>query len=108
MSISTFSISFTLFKRHWQRLFTNPQRFFRATSGRFINIVESITAEYDLTNSPFLYLTDAEFRALILLARETIRQAEPKPSNYTALNAPTFPPRVYPNISAPTCESISI
>ena len=107
MSILTFSISFTLFRRHWQRLFTNPQRFFRATSGRFINIVESITAEYDLTNSPFLYLTDAEFRALILLARETIRQAEPKPSNYTAPNAPTLPPRVYPIISAPTYESTS-
>ena len=61
MSILIFSISFTLFRRHWQRLFTNPQRFFWVTFGRFINLVESITAEYDLTNSTFLYLTDAEF-----------------------------------------------
>ena len=107
MSLLTFSISFTLFRRHWQRLFTNPQRFFRATSGRFINIVESLTPEYDSTDSPFLYLTDAEFRALVLLARETIRHAEPKLSNYTAPNAPTLPPRAYPQISAPTYESTS-
>ena len=100
-------MSFTLFRRHWQQLFTNPQRFFRTTSGRFIIIVDSLTPEYDSTDSSFLYLTDPEFRALILLARETIRHVEPKPSNYAAPNAPTVQPRVYSNISAPTYESTS-
>ena len=107
MSLLTFSVSFTSFCRHWQRYFTKPQRFVRATSRRFINIVDSLTPKYDSTDSPFLYSTDTEFRALILLACETIRHAEPKPSNYTVSNAPTLPQRVYPNISAPTYESTS-
>ena len=68
MSLLTFSLSFTLFRRQWQGLFRHPQKFFRGTSGRFIHIVESNRADYEKTDTSFLYLTSDEFRALVLLA----------------------------------------
>ena len=41
VSLLTFCVSFTLFRRQWRCLFSHPQQFFRGTSGRFIHIVDS-------------------------------------------------------------------
>ena len=40
VSLLTFCVSFTLFRRQWRRLFFHPQQFFRGTSGRFLHIVD--------------------------------------------------------------------
>ena len=101
MSLLTFSISFTLFRRQWRRLFTNPQKFFRGHSGRFIHIVNNASDEYEETDPTFLYLTVMEFQALVSLARETINQPIPPNTNYTTPKAPCLPPRVYPDVAAP-------
>ena len=101
MSLLTFSLSLTLFRRQWQRLFRHPQKFFRGTSGRFLHIVESNPADYEKTDTSFLYLTSDEFRALVALARETMTQANAHPSNYTSPCAPALPPRAYPDIASP-------
>ena len=57
LSLLTFTSSFTLFRRHWKRLFLQRQRFFASSQGRFIQILDS---NEDLPqiedNSPFLYL----------------------------------------------------
>ena len=101
MSPPTFSLSFTLFRRQWRRLFTHPQKFFRGTSGRFIHIVDTNPADYERTDSSVLYLRSDEFRALVVLTRETITKANAQPSNYTSPCAPSLPPRAYPDISSP-------
>ena len=41
VSLLMFCVSFTLFRRHWRRLFSHPQQFFRRTSGRFLHIVDN-------------------------------------------------------------------
>ena len=41
VSLLTFCVSFTLFRRQWRRLFSHPQQFFRGTSGRFHHIVHN-------------------------------------------------------------------
>ena len=40
LSLLTFTISFTLFRRHWKRLFLHTQRFFASSQGRFIHILD--------------------------------------------------------------------
>ena len=101
ISLLTFSISFTLFRRQWRRLFTNPQIFFRGHSGRFIHIVNTASDEYEETDPTFLYLTVMEFQARVSLAREKINQPIPPNTNYTIPKAPCLPPRVYPDVAAP-------
>ena len=101
LSLLTFTISFTLFCRRWKRLFRHPQRFLASSQGRFIQIMDG---NEDLPqiedNSPFLYLTKAEFLALQGLAKETLQLHSP--SNYTANpTPPNVPLRAYPDISAP-------
>ena len=41
VSLFTFCVSFTLFRRQWRRLFSHPQKFFRGTSGRILHIVDN-------------------------------------------------------------------
>ena len=72
MSLLTFSLSFTLFRHQWQRLFRHPQKKFRGTAGRLLHIVESNQADYEKNDTSFLYLISDEFRALVVLARETV------------------------------------
>ena len=100
MSVLTFSLSFTLFRRRWQRRFKHPRKFFRVPSGRLIHIVESNQVGYEETDISFLYLTSDEFRALVVLARETMIQANAQPSNYTSSCAPSLPPRAYPDFAS--------
>ena len=101
LSFLTFIISFTLFRRHWKRLFLHPQLFFASSQGRFIQILDG---NEDLPqiedNSPFLYLTKHEILALQGLAKETLQLHSP--SNYTANpSPPDVLLRAYPDISAP-------
>ena len=64
MSLLTFSLSFTLFRRQWQRLFRHPQEFIRGTSGPFIHIMESNPAYYEKADSSFLCLTSTHWSLL--------------------------------------------
>ena len=68
VSLLTFYISFTLFRRQWRRVFSNPQHFFRGTSGRFLHIVDN-SSPTSAVDSSFLYLSVAEFNALLELAQ---------------------------------------
>ena len=58
VSLLTFCVSFTLFRRQWRRLFSHPQQFFRGTSGRFLRIVEN-SSPISAIDSSFLYLSVA-------------------------------------------------
>ena len=73
VSLLTFCVSFTLFRRQWRRLFSHPQQFFRGTSGRFLHIVDN-SAPTTADDSSFLHLSVAEFNALQELAQETLRR----------------------------------
>ena len=101
LSLLTFTISFTLFRRHWKRMFLHPQRFFASSQGRFIHILDGDEDPASIEeNSPFLHLTKHEFSALQGLAKETAQLNSH--SNYTANpTPPNVPPRAYPDISAP-------
>ena len=71
LSLLLFTISFTLFRRHWKRLFLHPQWFFASSQGRFIQILDGNEALPQIEdNSPFFYLTKYEFLALQGLAKE--------------------------------------
>ena len=92
VSLLTFCVSFTLFRRQRRCLFTHPQHFFRGTSGRFLHIVDNsspITAD----DSSFLYLSVAEFIALQELAQETLRRLTftTNPTTYSTTNPPPHP-----------------
>ena len=74
LSLLTFTISFTLFRRQWKRLFLHPQRFFTSSQGQFIHILDdSENPSLIENNAPFLYLTKNEFLALQGLAKETLQ-----------------------------------
>ena len=47
ISLISFSINFTLFRRQWKQFVTHPQRFLRGTHGRYLNIV------YELAQTNF-------------------------------------------------------
>ena len=64
LSLTSFNISATLFRRQWQRFLKYPQRFFRGTHGRFLLIVPNLEDDDTEQTTGFLYLTDAEFAAL--------------------------------------------
>ena len=119
MSLLTFCVSFTLFRRQWRRLFSHPQQFFRGTSGRFLHIVDnSLPTPAD--DSSFLFLSVAEFNALQELAQETLRR--PNFTNnltiYFTTNKPPYPVvasdstsanpnRVYPIVTVPIYQDTS-
>ena len=69
VSLLTFCVSFTLFRRQWRRLFSHHQQFFRGTSGRFLHIVDN-SSTTTAVDSSFLYLSVAEFNALQELAQK--------------------------------------
>ena len=113
VSLLTFRLSFTLFRRQWRRLVSHPQQFFRGTSGRFLHIVDN-SSPSTADDSSFLYLSVAEFRALQELAQETLRRPTftTNPTTYSTTNPPphpvvasdmtsTNPNRVYPIVTAP-------
>ena len=119
VSLLTFCVSFTLFRRQWHRLFSHPQQFFRGTSGRFHHIVDnSVPTTAD--DSSFLYLSVFEFNALQELAQETLRRPTftNKLTTYSITNPPPHPvvasdttsanPNcVYPIVTAPIYQESS-
>ena len=81
ISLVSFSISATLFRRQWRRFFKHPQRFFRGTHGRFLHIVPTLESDDTDQATAFLYMTDSEFTALRELAREVLAR-NPTPALY--------------------------
>ena len=119
VSLLTFCVSFTLFRRQWCRLFSHPQQFFRGTSGRFLHIVD-ISSPTTAVDSSFLYLSVAEFNALQELAQETLRRPTftTNPTTYSTTNPPPHPVfasdttsanpnRVYTIVTAPIYQETS-
>ena len=73
LSLLTFTISFTLFRRHWKCLFLHPQPIFASSQGRFNHIPDGNEDPASIEdNSHFLHLTKHEFLALQGLAKETL------------------------------------
>ena len=103
LSLLTFTISFTLFRRQWKRLFLHPYKFFKSSNGRLLHVTDSHetpdTAIDDA--SVFIQLSLDEFNALKTLASETLRHPPHNNNSYTTCNAPQIPTRVYPDITAP-------
>ena len=119
VSLLTFCVSFTLFRRQWRRLFSHPQQFFRGTSGRFLHIVDN-SPPTTADDSSFLYLSVAEFNALQELAQETLRRPTftTNPTTCSISNPPPHPVdasdttsantnRIYPIITAPIYQETS-
>ena len=119
VSLLTFCLSFTLFRRQGRRLFSHPQQFFRGTSGRFLHIVDN-SSPTSAVDSSFLYLSVAEFNALQELAQETLRRPTfpTNPTTYSTTNptphpvvasdtTSTNPNRVYPIVTAPIYRETS-
>ena len=90
----SFIISFTLFRRQWQRFFEHPQRFFRGTHGRFLHIVPNLNGDDNDVTTAFLYMMDAEFPAIKGLAREVPARND---AEITWCVPPTNP--LYPDIT---------
>ena len=63
-SLLSFSISFTLFQRQWQRFFKYPQRFSRGTHGRFLHIFPNVNEDDNDITTAFMYMTEAEILAI--------------------------------------------
>ena len=102
LSLLTFTISFTLFRRQWKRPFLRPHKFFKNSKGRLLHVMDdedTPAAPGDTT--AFLQLNLQEFNALKALANETLNQPPPLTNAYTACNNPQVPSRVYPDITAP-------
>ena len=72
VSLLTFCVSFTLFRRQWRRLFSHPQQFFPGTSGRFLHIIDH-SSPTSADDSSFLYFSVSEFNAVQELAQEALR-----------------------------------
>ena len=94
ISLLSFSISFTLFRRQWQRFFKHPQQFFRGTHGRFLHNVPSLNYDDNDLTTAFLYMTDAEFLAIKGLAREVLARSD---TEITSCVPPPNP--LYPDIT---------
>ena len=119
VSLLTFCLSFTLFRRQWRRLFSHPQEFFRGTSGCFLHIVDN-SSPTSADDSSFLYLSVAEFNSLQELAQETLRRptfnnnlttysiTNPPPHHVVASDTTSANPnRVYPIVTAPMYQDTS-
>ena len=102
LSLLTFNISFTLFRRQWKRLFLHRHKFFKFFKGRLLHVMDddNTPAAPDDTTA-FLQLSLQEFNALKVLANETLTQPPPLTNAYTACNNPQVPSRVYLDITAP-------
>ena len=119
VSLLTFCVSFTLFRRQWRSLFSHPQQFFRGTSGRFLHINDN-SSPTSAVDSSCLYLSVAKFNALQELAQETLRRPTfpTNPTTYSTTNPTPHPvvasdttsanPNcVYPIVTAPIYQETS-
>ena len=85
VSLLTFFVKFTLFRRQWRCLFSHPQHFFRGSSDRFFRIIDN-TVPTTADNSSFSYFSVA----LLELAQETLRR--PTFTNNFTTASTTNPP----------------
>ena len=119
VSLLTFCVSFTLFRRQWRRLFSHPHQFFRGTFDRFLHIVDN-SAPTTAVDSSFLHLSVAEFNALQELTQEILRRPAGNTNSitYSTTNPPPHPVvasdttstntnRVYPLVTAPIYQETS-
>ena len=105
ISLISFSISFTLFRRQKKQFITHPQRFFRGTHGRFLHIVNELAAEDTQATTAFLYLTEDEFSALTENAKEVL--ARRKVATCSTSNPSTEQPHLYPDVAHTYSTSIA-
>ena len=70
ISLISFSISFTMFRRQWKKFIFHPQRFFSGTQGRFVEFVNKLVADDTQGTTAFLYSTEDELSALSEIAEE--------------------------------------
>ena len=91
ISLTSFSISATLFRRQWRRFSKHPQRFFRGTHGRFLHIVPSIEEDDTLQATAFLYMTESEFVAIKELAKEVLTRSPAPPDASQSSRTPLYP-----------------
>ena len=103
LSLLTFTISFTLFRHQWKRLFLQPHKFFKSSNGQLSHVTDSHENPDTALDeaSVFIQLSFDEFNALKAFARETLRHPPHNTNSYTICNAPQIPTRVYPVITAP-------
>ena len=101
LSLLTFTISFTLFRCQWKRLFLHPHNFFNSSKGRLLHVMddENTPATSDDTTA-FLQLSLQEFNALKAPANETLNQPPPLTNAHTACKNTQVPSRIYPDITA--------
>ena len=91
ISLLSFSNSFTLFWRQWQRFFKHPQWFLRGTHGRFLHIVPNLNDDDNDVTTAFLYMTDDEFLAIKGLAREVLARSDRELPSSVAPPNPLYP-----------------
>ena len=91
LSLLSFSISFTPFRRQWQHFFERQQQFFRGTHFRFLHIVPNLNDDDNNVTKAFLYMTDAEFLAIKGLAREFFARSDTKTTSCIPLRNPRIP-----------------
>ena len=101
VSLLTFCVGFTLFRRQWCRLFSHTQLFFRGTTGRFLHIVDN-SSPTSAVDSSFLYLSVAEFNAQQELAQEILRRPT-FTTNPTTFSIPHPPP--HPVVASDTTSA---
>ena len=97
VSLISFSISFTLFRRQWKQFITHPQQFFRGTHGQFLHIVNELAANDTQATTAFLYFTKDEFSALSEIAKEVL--ARRKVATSPTSSASTEQPLLHPDFA---------
>ena len=97
ISLNSFSISFTLFRRQWQQFIAHSRRFLRRTQGRFIHVVYQLAADDTRATTAFLYLIEDEFSSLSEFAKEVLTRR--KVATCPTSNASTEQPISYPDIA---------
>ena len=85
LSLLTFPITFTFFRRQWKRLFRHPHKFFRSSNGRLLHVTDSHKTPDPAIDdaSVFIQLSLDEFNALKTLASETLRHPPHNTNSYT-------------------------
>ena len=73
ISLISFTVSFTLFRRQGKHIINHPQRFFRGTPGRFLHIVHELAADDTRATTAFLYLTEDKFSAMSEICHRSTR-----------------------------------
>ena len=103
LSLFTFTINFTLFRRPWRRLSFHSHKFFKSTNGRILHVTDSDKTPDPATDdaSAFIQLNLDKFDALKTVASETLRHPPLNSNLKTTYNATQFPTRVYPDITTP-------